>query len=90
MFGATITPFGGSGQSYSDPTREATREKVNEWILTSGTFDATVDFAKMLGDPSKPDQLASQYDSGDHLHPNVAGYQFLADSFPLEIFKQTW
>ncbi|KAL1840058.1 hypothetical protein VTJ49DRAFT_834 [Mycothermus thermophilus] len=43
--GATITPFGGSGQSYSNPAREQTRVRVNEWILNSGTFDATVDFA---------------------------------------------
>ncbi len=87
VFGATITPFGGSGQSYSNPTREATRKKVNEWILTSGTFDATIDFSMIVGDPGKADQLASKYDGGDHLHPNVAGYQAIADNFPLDIFK---
>jgi len=89
VFAATITPFGGSGQSYSDPNRERTRNTVNNWILTSGTFDATIDFSKILGNPSTPSQLASKYDGGDHLHPNVAGYQYIADQFPLSIFKAT-
>jgi len=82
--GATITPFGGSGQSYSNPMREQTRKKVNDWIMTSGTFDHTVDFAKFIGDGS---QLKREYDGGDHLHPNPAGYQAIADNFPLDIFK---
>lgn len=87
VFAATITPFSGSGQSYSNPNREATRQTVNKWIQTSGTFDAVIDFAKILGDPNTPSQLASKYDGGDHLHPNVAGYQAIADNFPLDIFK---
>lgn len=88
VFAATITPFGGSGQSYSNPTRESTRQKVNTWISTSGTFDAVVDFSKIIGDSSTPSQLASQYNSGDHLHPNVAGYQAIADAFPVDIFAK--
>ncbi|KAH6850704.1 SGNH hydrolase-type esterase domain-containing protein [Chaetomium sp. MPI-CAGE-AT-0009] len=85
--GGTITPFGGNGQSYSNPVREQTRVKVNEWILTSGTFDATVDFGTIIGDPSVKSQLARQYDGGDHLHPNVAGFQAMADGFPLDFFE---
>ncbi|KAK4122224.1 SGNH hydrolase, partial [Parathielavia appendiculata] len=84
--GGTITPFGGSGQSYSNPTREQTRVKVNEWILKSDVFDATVDFAALIGDPSIKSQLARQFDGGDHLHPNVAGFQAMADGFPLGFF----
>jgi lysophospholipase L1-like esterase len=86
--GATITPFSGSGQSYSDPTREKTRQRVNQWIQTSGTFDHVVDFAKVVANPNTPSQLDSKYDgSGDHLHPNVAGYRAMADTVPLDIFK---
>ncbi|KAM7185531.1 SGNH hydrolase-type esterase domain containing protein [Rhypophila sp. PSN 637] len=91
VFGATITPFGGNGQSYSNPTREQTRVKVNNWILQNAgpgkAFDAAVDFAKMIGDSGAPSQLGRAYDGGDHLHPNVAGYQAMADGFPLDIFK---
>ncbi|KAK3374215.1 SGNH hydrolase-type esterase domain-containing protein [Lasiosphaeria ovina] len=85
--GATITPFGGSGQSYSNPTRDQARQKVNDWILAPGNFDAVVDFAKITSDPSTKSQLARSFDGGDHLHPNVAGYQAMADGFSLDIFK---
>lgn len=84
--GATITPFGGSGQPYSHPAREQTRVRVNEWIRTSGVFDETVDFARLLEDPADESRLAAQYDGGDHLHPNVAGFQAMADGFPLDFF----
>ncbi|KAI0116783.1 SGNH hydrolase [Daldinia grandis] len=89
VFGATITPFGGNGQSYSNPTRDQTRQAVNKWILGGGdgSFDASIDFAKIVANPSNAANLASQYDGGDHLHPNVAGYQAIADQFPLDIFE---
>lgn len=82
--GATITPFGGSGQPYSNPVREQTRQRVNKWILESGTFDRTVDLAAFV---SEGDRLRPRFDSGDHLHPNVAGYQELANKFPLEVLN---
>jgi lysophospholipase L1-like esterase len=90
VFAATITPFSspGSQQSYSNPVREATRQKVNNWILTSGTFDAVVDFDKILHNPSTVSQLAPNYNGGDYLHPNVAGYQAIADNFPTDIFTK--
>lgn len=80
--GATITPFEGS--DYYTPAREATRKRINEWVLTGGTFDYAVDFSAALADG---DKLQSQYDSGDGLHPSVAGYQQLAESVPLSIFR---
>lgn len=83
--GATITPFAGSGQSYSNPAREQTRQRVNEWILENGTFDHVVDFASFIGDG---DHLKAQFDGGDHLHPNVPGYQELANKFPVEILRK--
>ena len=83
--GGTITPFGGN--SYAGNEREMARENVNNWILTSGTFDHTVDLAKMVASSSNSQQLAQQYNSGDGLHPNVAGYQAIADAFPIDIFK---
>ncbi|KAJ4331475.1 hypothetical protein N0V95_009880 [Ascochyta clinopodiicola] len=92
VFGATITPFSApsnfTGQPYSSPVREATRQKINKFIRTSGTFDAVADFDKFLADPKIPSQLASQYDSGDYLHPGVLGYQHLADEFPVGIFEE--
>ncbi|KAH9886605.1 SGNH hydrolase [Xylariomycetidae sp. FL2044] len=88
VFGATITPFGGNGQSYSNPTRDQTRQSINTWIMGGGdgAFAAGIDFAKFVANPTTPANLAAQYDGGDHLHPNVAGYQAIADQFPLDIF----
>ncbi|KAJ4356468.1 uncharacterized protein N0V89_004501 [Didymosphaeria variabile] len=90
VFGATITPFSApanfTGQPYSDPEREKTRLRINTFIRESGTFDAAVDFDKMLADPKISSQLKDEYDSGDYLHPNVKGYQRLADLFPVGIF----
>lgn len=92
LFGATITPFGSPSSSnytqpYSSPARENTRQRVNKFIRTSGIFDAVLDFDQVLRDPSEPSQLLADYDSGDHLHPNEAGYQALADCFPLGLFQ---
>ncbi|KAK3325973.1 SGNH hydrolase-type esterase domain-containing protein [Apodospora peruviana] len=89
VFAASITPFGGSGQSYSNPTREQTRVKVNNWIKSNvGTlFDGFVDLSKAIGDAGNPSQMAKTYDGGDHLHPNPAGMQALADGFDLALFK---
>jgi len=83
IFGATLTPFEGS--AYWTSTGETKRETVNQWILTSGAFDGVIGFAKAVADPSDPEVMAPQYDSGDHLHPNDAGYQAMANAIPLRL-----
>ena len=93
MFGATITPFSAPGfnasvQAYSSPVREATRQRVNDFIRNGGVFDAVADFDAVLKDPAAPSQLKGAFNSGDFLHPNVAGYTALAQAFPVEIFER--
>lgn len=85
IYGATLTPFKGSGM-YSEKGEE-TRQEVNSWIRTSGEFDGVTDFDKALRDPDEPGHFLSKYDSGDHLHPNDAGYEKMADSIDLSMFK---
>jgi lysophospholipase L1-like esterase len=85
VLGATITPYQGAG--YATDKGEQIREAVNTWILTSGVFDGTVDFDKATRDPNHPLVFASQYDSGDHLHPKDAGYAAMADSIDLSLFQ---
>lgn len=87
VFGATITPMSGPGQVYGDPNREATRTAVNEWIRTSGQFDAVIDFDAVVRDPDQPDQLLEQYDFGDYLHLNPEGYKAMAAAVDLDLFK---
>jgi lysophospholipase L1-like esterase len=81
VIGATLQPDEGAG--YYTAEGNTLREAVNDWILTSGAFDGTTDFSTALEDPANPAQLLPAYDSGDHLHPNDAGYQAIADSIDL-------
>lgn len=86
VYGATILPFGGS--FYSTPQTELARQAVNHWIRESGWFDAVLDFDAATRDPQNPAQLSPAKDSGDHLHPSNAGYQSMADSINLKLFKK--
>lgn len=85
VYGVPILPFGKS--MYSSPEHEAARQTVNEWIRTSGKFDAVIDMDSAVRDPAEPSNLMSAYDTGDHLHPNATGYQKMADSIDLSLFK---
>jgi lysophospholipase L1-like esterase len=84
IFGATLTPF--KGYPYWTPAGEVKREAVNNFIVTSGAFDGVIDFAAAVADPSDPQSLAPQFDSGDHLHPNDNGYQAMANAINLTLF----
>jgi lysophospholipase L1-like esterase len=69
------------------PDREAIRVAVNQWMRSSGAFDAVIDFDRALRDPQHPTQLKKAYDSGDHIHPSDTGYQAMADAIPLSLFE---
>jgi lysophospholipase L1-like esterase len=81
IVGATLLPF--QGADFYTAAREATREAVNEWIRTSGAFDAVIDFDAVTRDPASPLSLRSAYSSPDHLHPNDAGYRAMAAAISL-------
>lgn len=83
IFGATLLPFAGAG--YYTAAGEAKREAVNAWIRTSGAFDGVIDFDAVMRDPADPLRLNPAYDSGDHLHPDDAGYQAMADAISLSM-----
>ena len=86
IIGATMTPFGGS--QHWTAAGQITREQVNRWILTSGAFDSVIDFARVVADPADPQVLDPAYDSGDHLHPNDAGYQAMANAISLGMLRR--
>jgi lysophospholipase L1-like esterase len=85
VYGATITPMGGS--FYDSAEREAARQEVNRWIRTSGAFDAVIDFDAAVRDPANPHRLLPAADCGDHLHPNETGYQLMANAVELRLFR---
>ncbi len=87
IFGATLTPFQGAlGGNYYTDAGEAEREAINAFIRTSGEFDGVIDFDAAVRDPSNPLRFLPAYDSGDHLHPNDAGYAAMAASIDLRLF----
>lgn len=81
VLGATLPPF--SGFVYYTPAREAVRQALNAWMRSAAPFDLLADIDLALRDPGTPIRLRAGYDSGDHLHPNDAGYQALAAAVPL-------
>jgi lysophospholipase L1-like esterase len=86
VIGCTLTPYEGAG--YSRPNGEATREALNEFIRSSKAFDAVVDFEAATRDPQNPKRMRAEFDPGDHLHPNDAGYEAMANAIDLGMFKK--
>jgi lysophospholipase L1-like esterase len=80
--GATLTAIKGS--FYDTPANESLRDGLNEWIRTSGAYDAVVDLDVATAAPGDPDRLNPAYDSGDALHPNDAGYHAMAAAIDLD------
>lgn len=84
IFGATLTPF--EGAAYFAPEGEAKRQAVNNWIRTSKAYDGVIDFDAATRDPASPGKFLPLYDSGDHLHPNDAGYEAMGKAIDLHLF----
>ena len=84
IYGATLAPF--EGANYWTLEGELKRQALNEWIRTSDAYDAVIDFDAVLRDPAEPTKLRPEFDSGDHLHPNDAGYEAMADSVDVGLF----
>lgn len=85
VIGATILPF--QGARYYAPEKDATRRAVNTWIRTSKAFDAIVDFDAITRDPAMSGTLRREFDSGDHLHLNTAGYTAMGEMIDLRVFE---
>ncbi|MGW7005930.1 hypothetical protein ACWGCW_24770 [Streptomyces sp. NPDC054933] len=75
---------GGTHRRPGDLPRAGVRHHV-PWIRDSGTFDAVVDFAAALAAPGNPERLNPLWDSGDHKHPDDAGYRTMADRAALAL-----
>ena len=85
IIGGTLTPF--EGVNTWSAAGEGMRQQVNQWIRGSGEFDAVVDFDAATRDPAAPTKLRREYDSGDHIHPNDAGNQAMAEAIDLKLFR---
>ncbi|AUY48223.1 SGNH/GDSL hydrolase family protein [Streptomyces sp. CB01881] len=79
--GATLMPFGGA--PFWTPQTDRLRRDLNEWIRTSGEYDAVADFDLAI-DPAGTGTIPDGYHSGDHLHPSPLGYRAMADGIDLD------
>ncbi|WP_208816012.1 SGNH/GDSL hydrolase family protein [Micromonospora echinofusca] len=84
---STLTPYEGHGNpGVWTPEKEETRQAVNAWLRNNAAeFDGLIDFDLALRDPERPSRLKPEFDSGDHIHPNDAGNQAMADAVPLRM-----
>ena len=89
ILGCTISPMGGNTSlpGFDTPVHEAEREALNQFIRTSGLFDGVVDADLVLRDPTQPTRLLPAFDSGDHLHPSIAGGIAVANSIDLQLLR---
>ncbi|HWK40511.1 MAG TPA: SGNH/GDSL hydrolase family protein [Croceibacterium sp.] len=85
VIGSPIGPY--KGASYWSEEGEAARQRINDWILNSGTFDATVRLDTAFADPADPQSMREGYHMGDHLHGSDAGLKAVGDSIDLSLFK---
>jgi lysophospholipase L1-like esterase len=86
VMGGTLMPM--SGLWLYNAETEAMRQTVNDWIRTSGKFDAVADFDAATRDPDQPTRLLPAFDSGDHIHPNDAGNAAMADAIDTAVFAR--
>lgn len=84
---STILPYGGSGYYAPQPENEADRQALNAWLREPVRFAAVMDFEALMRDPARPSHLRADVDN-DGLHPSLAGYQAMADAFPLDLLDR--
>ena len=79
--GVLPTPISG-GALHGTEISDQLRREVNTWIKGPGSkmADAVADLSTCMANPKNTSQLNPIYDSGDHLHPNAAGYLHMANN----------
>ncbi|MFG2041772.1 GDSL-type esterase/lipase family protein [Dactylosporangium sp. NPDC048998] len=82
---STLTPFQGAG--YWTQAGENGRQAYNAFVRGAGSgCDGVVDQDTATHDPARPTWFRSDLETGDHLHPNEAGLQAIADAVGLSLF----
>ena len=85
IIGATIAPY--EGAAYASPEGDRVRQAVNTWIRTGHAFDGVIDFDAAVRDPAHPTRFRDGFHMGDHLHGSDKGYDAMANSIDLNLFR---
>ncbi len=85
VIGSPIGPY--KGASYWSEEGEAARQEINDWILNSGEFDATVRLDLAFAEPDDEQTMREGFHMGDFLHGSDAGLQAVGESIDLSLFE---
>ena len=88
VFGATITPFKGSG--YYSTDHEKGRSTINQWIRATKMLDGVIDFDEAVRNPQDLEAMQSKFlFENDWLHLNAQGYETMGGCIDLSLFTKT-
>ena len=91
IIGVTIIPRGRPETMMGwNGDMEKHRLAVNAWIRTQAKFDAVIDFDPLMkGGPvyAGTESLKPEFDCGDYIHPNPAGYKAMGEAIDLRLFR---
>jgi lysophospholipase L1-like esterase len=88
--GTVISALRSTNGAHGSVDQDVARRRLNEFILTSGLFDAVIDFDRATIDPAtgelRPEFVPDSTTGGpgDRLHPNRAGYLAMGEAIDLE------
>jgi len=74
----TILPATGFKGFDKNPGNELLRRQANQFIREGLHPDAVADFDAVMSDPDNPDRMRKDFQCGDWVHPNDAGYKAMA------------
>ncbi len=87
IYGATLLPFAGSGYAANQNALVA-RNLINDFILDSGRFDASIDFTPAVANPGDATRLRQEFlFENDFLHLNPAGLEAMGNAVELSLFR---
>lgn len=84
VIGGTLVPY--KGTNNQSETGLAIVDATNAVIRRGGVFDAVIDFHRAMGNPADPQRMRADWQNGDWLHPNNAGYAAMAAAIPTSLF----
>ena len=83
VYGSPLTPCSGH-QDVSDGELQV-RNQVNQSLTSNSPYDALIDFAAAIADPTNPAKMQDAL-SNDWLHPKAAGYEVMGQAVDLSLF----
>jgi lysophospholipase L1-like esterase len=91
IIGVTLLPRQSNPDQPWSVAQQVELQQVDNWILTSGSFDGVLNLAPVVGDiyngGCTPTAMFPPFDSGDHLHPNAAGATALGNAIDPTVLK---